>query len=177
MNESQFLRNQLLTELRHLQAVLKACTDAMATAPADSGADPFLQTCADYLIPSVKAFAARDRARLALHYERSSPSDQDGHSASAQLEGAIASATALWSASASATGDVKAFRRATQALAHWLAKREAAAEVLDDRTYTVEQWRKVTFINAKSIVEERERYRRVEAAVPLGVRGMDKNGH
>jgi hypothetical protein len=64
--------------------------------------------------------------------------------------------------------------RAVQALAQWLTKREEAAEVLKDQTYTVAQWRKVAFIDAKSIVEERERYARVEAALPLGVRGMGK---
>jgi hypothetical protein len=175
MNETQFLRNQLAIEQRHLEAVLKACTDAIANAAsANSSTDAFLQTCADYLTPGVKAFAARDRARLALHYERSSPSDQDGHSASAQLEAAIASATALWTAAGSAREDVHALHRAVQALAQWLTKREEAAEVLKDQTYTVAQWRKVAFIDAKSIVEERERYARVEAALPLGVRGMGK---
>jgi hypothetical protein len=177
MNEIQFLRSQLATEQRHLEAVLKACTDAIANAAADSNADAFLQTCADYLTPSVKALAARDHARLALHYERSSPSDQDGHSASAQLESAIASATTLWAASGSAREDVKTLHRAVQALAQWLTKRESAQDVLADRTYTVAQWRKVAFIDAKSIVEERERYTRVKAACPLGVRGMDQNGN
>ena len=177
MNETHFLRNQLATEHRHLEAVLKACTDAIASAPPDSPADVFLQTCADYLMSGVKAFALRDRARLALHYGRSAPSDQDGHSASAQLESAIASAVALWAGVESAGVDTKALRRATQALTQWMAKREAAKDCLDASAYTVEQWRKVSFIDAKSIVDERERYARVEKALPLGVRALERNGH
>jgi hypothetical protein len=173
MNETQFLRSQLASEQRHLEAVLKACTDALASTSSDSPADTFLQTCVDYLTSSVRAFAARDRARLVLHYGRSTPSDQDGHSASAQLEAAIASAVTLWSRIGPERIDVKALRRATQALAQWLSKREAAAECLDPSSYTVEQWRKVALIDAKSIVEERERYARVESALPLGVQGLE----
>jgi len=172
MNETQFLRNQLATEQRHLQAILKACTDAIANAPADSPADAFLQTCADYLMSSVKTLAARDRARLALHYGRSPPSDQDGHSASAQLEAAIASAVTLWSHIDPKAVDAKTLHRALQALAQWVAKREAAKDCLNDAGYSVEQWRKVAFVDARSIVEERERYSRVDAALPLGVRGL-----
>jgi hypothetical protein len=177
MNETQFLRNQLATEYRHLEAVLQACTDAIASASKDAALDDFMRTCSEYLAPTVKAFAARDRARLALHYARSAPSDQDGQSASAKLEAAIASASTLWSRWNPTSGDITSLHRATQALAQWLAKREAAKDCLDDRAYTVEQWRKVAIIDAKSILEERDRYMRVEAALPLGARRMERDGH
>jgi hypothetical protein len=176
MNETHFLKSQLATEQRHLEVVLKACSDVIASTPGDSPADAFLQTCVDYLTPGVKALADRDRARLALHYGRSPPSDQDGHSASAQLEAAIAAATALWGRVGSKAIDVEALHRAAQALEQWLVKREAAKECLDASAYTVEQWRKVAFIDAKWIIDERERFARVENTLPLGVRGLDRNG-
>ena len=176
MNETQFLRNQLAVETKHLESVLTACTDAISNTGVDSASTEFLHKCLDYLSPSVKAFADRDRARLALHYARSTPSDQDGQSESAKLEGAIAHAQALWTKADTARDDIKILNSAVQALNQWLAQRNDA-DCLSDRSYTVEQWRNVAFVSAKSIIEERARYTRVEAALPIGVRGMGRHGH
>lgn len=178
MNEIQFLRTQLTTEHRHLEAVLDACTKAIASTQPHTDTNAFLRICAEYLLAAAKTLTARDRARLGLHYARTGPADQDP--GVAKLESLLSAASTQWAALEAAldTQDlVPTLHRATQALGQYLRQREAARECLDDSSYTVEQWRKAAFIDAGSIVEERKRYQRVEAALPLGVHEMDRHGH
>jgi hypothetical protein len=178
MNEIQFLRSQLQTEHRHLEAVLQVCTDAIANPPTQPDVHTFLQYCADYLLPAVKALVARDRARLALHYARAPTADQSKTPDAIKFESMLDTVSTQWAVIDPASTDLlPTLHRSTQALGQLLRARGAASTALDDSSYSVEQWRKVAFVDARSILDERSRYRRVEAALPLGIPGMERHGH
>jgi hypothetical protein len=178
MNEIQFLKAQLNTEQRHLEAVLQACTQAIASSSTTPEVDAFLRACVDYLLPSVEAQTARYRARLGLNYARSASADQPKSADALKLETLLEAVSAHWAAVEAASADLlPALHRATQALGQLIRAFAAASAVLESSAYSVEQWRKSAFVDARSILEERTRYARVAAALPLGIQLLERNGH
>jgi hypothetical protein len=173
MNETQFLRKQLALEHQHLQSVVRMTHAALASAAEGTAPDEFLRTCADYLMHAVRLLEARDRGRLELHYARHGRTDQDSDRPARDLERAIDEAKPHWQNVEAALGTgaplVPALHRPIKLLGNWLMKRAAAAQTLDDGSYSVEEWRRTSFVNAGSIFDERNRYNRVEAARPIGI--------
>jgi hypothetical protein len=122
--------------------------------------------------------STRERAGLELHYARSATVDLRKSPDVVKLETLLDAVNAQWAAVDPASTDLlPALNRATQVLGQLLKARVSASDVLDNSGYSVEQWRKSAFIDARSILEERDRYRRVEAALPLGTQEMKPHGH
>lgn len=177
MNEIQFLRSQINTEQRHLEAVLRVCTDTLASGQSGADTDAFLRVCADYLTPGVKALVARDRARLDMSNARTGSTGVSESADASRLETLLDQVSTRWAELAGAATELRpALHRATQVLSQLLRAREQVPARLDDSALTVEQWRKAAFVDARSILEERNRYQRVGAALPLGVEELERHG-
>lgn len=161
MNEIQLIRAQLDTERTHASAVATAC--AAGSEPAD------LRTAAtDYLLCVLGWFDERDRRLGEL--VRTRP-DLGG-----QLRHGIAEALAQPGASAAALEKLKATQGdptvTWQALAQfvgtvWERRRDAIDVLLASITRPAD-WRAIAAIDADSILEERRRFERVNAACPPG---------
>ncbi|HTD13349.1 MAG TPA: hypothetical protein VK676_14895 [Steroidobacteraceae bacterium] len=162
MNEIQLLRVQLATERLHVGAVATACAAAW------SGAADLRAAGHDYLLCVLGWFDERDR-RL-REFVRTHP-DVRGHErqgfedalgqpggsdeALEKLKAAQGGASLAWQALAQFVGTV------------WERRRGAIDALLATITRPAD-WRAIARLDADSILEERRRFERVNAACPPG---------
>ncbi|HTT41959.1 MAG TPA: hypothetical protein VMG33_02740 [Steroidobacteraceae bacterium] len=172
MNEIQLLRTQLETERAHVRAIAAACAATFATAsPAaldsSSPLEEFRQACLDYLVCVLVWFEERDR-RLAAQALPGDGADpwaallaQAGNSRAAleRLEAAFA---------AGANGATRWQEFAQFIDGPWSARRAALEAALAASGHTG-PWRRVSGLDADTVLEERSRYARVTATAPASV--------
>jgi hypothetical protein len=184
VNEIQIIRDQLAAERLHASAVANACAAALGHPTNPEGANgaqraEFRQACVDYLVCVLAWFEERDQRLADLARLRLPPAQpsrraleealaRPGRSreALAKLEAACAAAIA-----GAADGRVQprwqAFAQYFNGI--WCARREALDALLASMSRAAD-WRAVAGIDADSILEERRRYARVGAALPVGTR-------
>jgi hypothetical protein len=158
VNEIQLIRAQLATERAHALVVASAC------AAASAGAVDLRAAGLDYLLCVLGWFEARDRRLTELLRARLDAGDgarrgleavlaQPGASGEAleKLEATEGHASVGWQAVAQFVGTV------------WGPRREAIEALLAGITRPAD-WRAIARIDADSILEERRRFERVNAA-------------
>lgn len=181
MNEVELIRTQLATERLHATLVAGACMKALDESAAlleSLDLTAFCQTCVEYLVWVLTRFEARDRMLLDLGYSRHGGEDRrrelqellgrpdKSREALTRLETALdrngekgidgPTPQSSWREFAQFfTGD-------------WAAQREAVDEIFG-RTATVAEWRSMAGLDATSILDERNRFARVQAAAPPGI--------
>jgi hypothetical protein len=181
VNELQLIRSQLTAE-RNRAAELAATFATEGTgAGADMGtangpgADVALrQACVDYLVFVLTRFEERDQMLADLIRARFAGSDATrealldalarpgaSREALAKLEAALRATSPP--ARAEAPNLTPAAEFAAYFAGPWRMRRDAI-DVLQEAHLRVSDWRAVSFVDADSIVEERARYSRVQAA-------------
>ncbi|HVW67573.1 MAG TPA: hypothetical protein VHB68_01305, partial [Steroidobacteraceae bacterium] len=167
--------SQLDLEKQHAASVSRACASALAAASTQGGSPApgladFRQACVDYLVWILTRFEEREQVFHDLLRARL-PSDDPQRRAA---EGALATAgssrealakleTALGSDGTARWNDFLQFF--TQA---WSQRRDELDRLFAQHAKTTD-WRTVSAIDADSIFDERHRYARVQAALPVGV--------
>jgi hypothetical protein len=184
-NEVELIRAQLATERRH--AALVASAFVRALEEEESGAvleslelSAFCQTCVEYLSWVLTRFDARERSLVDLGHARVGGAERrelqeiigrPGKSREAleRLEAALENADDEQGVMVSPQGSWRDFARFVGS--DWSARREALDEVFA-RTATAAEWRSMASIDAGSILDERNRFARVQAAAPPGIELM-----
>jgi hypothetical protein len=175
MNEVQLIRSQLATERKHASAVANACADALERAGTDasSGGSPlgeFRQACVDYLVCVLAWFEERDQ-RLADLLRASAPAADPTRAALQEVlsqPGRSREALERLAAAVAGTPRHGWLEFAQYFNGVWSARRDAVEGLLA-ASQRVADWRAIAGIDADSILEERQRYARVRAALPAGL--------
>jgi hypothetical protein len=186
MNEIEFIRTQVATERKHVEAVSNACAaavDAMGRArPAERAAlEEFCETCADYLVYVMARFRARDQVHYQLLYARLSPGNQEDRALLLHLEKTLAAGRTGLMKLESSLAERRKNRLTARDLAtvcqeyighlqETMGMRRDRIQNLFDRYYGVEEWRHASLVDADSILDERARYAKVQAKLPPGIR-------
>jgi hypothetical protein len=187
MNEVELIRSQLATERRHAEEVANACASALDDPDAqlfDSQAlGHFCQTCVDYLVWVLARFEQRDQVLIDLRDSRPAGEErrralQEIHGrpgksreALARLEAAVGrpSGEQPGPAEESVPSSPNLWREFAEFFNRdWSSRRDALDEVFS-RAATVAEWRMISAIDADSILDERSRFARVQAAAPPSV--------
>jgi hypothetical protein len=170
MNEVELIRTQLATERRHAAQVAAACVRALeesASVLESLDLTFFCQTCIEYLVWVLTRFEARDRLLLAgagAGGELAAVMSRPGPS----REALILLDTSLDCPSPESPQG--SWRELAQFFsADWSARCEAVDEIFG-RTATLADWRSMAGIDASSILDERLRFARVQAAAPPGIK-------
>lgn len=174
MNEILLIRNQLAAERIHAAAVVTACGQSLSME-----ADAFRRACTDYLARVLASFDERDRRLAALCAQR--PADDPLRRALTEAPAATTAAQRLHVAlggesapdGASAVTRWQEFARYVEAV--WNVRRKLIEGLLAPDT-RVGDWRVVAGMDADSILEERDLYARVRAALPPGLELADAEG-
>lgn len=183
MNEVELIRAQLATERRHAAQVANACVSALEdpSQGLDSLAQTaFCQACVEYLAWVLTRFEERDQVLLDLGYTRAGGADRrraleeilgwpgKSREALTRLQAALdrISSELERDPAASPAGPWREFAQFFNG--DWSARREALDELFA-RGATVADWRKMSGIDADSILDERNRFARVQAAAPPSV--------
>jgi hypothetical protein len=179
MDEIQLIRNQLAAQRQHASAVANACARALEPAGthelAGGSLGEFRQACVDYLVCVLAWFEERDQrlsdfarvasadaARRTLEEALGRP----GRSREAleKLEKAVAGARDNGD-TAAAHGTQQSWQEFARYFnGVWNARRDAIDALLA-QALRASDWRAVAGIDADSILEERQRYARVRAAL------------
>jgi len=183
MNEVEIIRSQLAAEQSHAAEVVNACAAVFGSAGSAAGsADTtarFREVCVSYLVWVLARFEERDQTLSELLATRQSEADGAPGEAVRQL-GALVSRTGTSREALSRLEAAFAGGDSDGARAHWQefarffdsawAPRRAALEAALAEHLDVADWRAVCAIDADSILDERNRYRRVVAQLPAGIR-------
>ena len=174
------IRAQLTAERQHASTVANACATALGRRNAvalSSGPalEEFRQACVDYLVCVLAWFEERDQRLSDLWHARLAPADagrraledllaSPGRSREAleKLEAALA-CTSAPSPGSRAQESWREFAQFFNSV--WSARRDAIDALLAASPRTTD-WRLIAGIDADSILEERQRYARVSAALP-----------
>ncbi len=174
MNEILLIRNQLAAERTHATAVVAACGQSLSReAPA------LRRACTDYLARVLASFEERDRRLTALCAQR--PDEDPLLRALREAPAATGAVQRLHSAlggepAADAAGAATRWREfARYFAAVWSVRRNVIEALLAPNT-RVADWRALAGIDADSILEERDLYARVCAALPPGVELAEAEG-
>lgn len=181
MNEVELIRAQLATERRHAAQVANACVSVLED-PAQvldgQTLVTFCQTCVEYLVWVLARFEERDQMMLDLGYAR--PGGEDRRRELQEILGwpgkSREALTRLQAALDRTSGDrtlgsppLGPWREFAQFFNGDWSRRREALDGLFGRFATTADWRKVACIDADSILDERSRFARVQAAAPPGV--------
>lgn len=182
MDEIQLIRNQLAAQRQHASAVANACARALAPAAthalAGGSLGQFRQACVDYLVCVLAWFEERDQRLSDFAHARVASADaarrtleealgRPGRSREAleKLEKAVVGARDSGD-TAAAHGTQHSWQEFAQYFnGVWSARRDAIDALLA-AALRASDWRAVAGIDADSILEERQRYARVRAALP-----------
>jgi hypothetical protein len=179
MNEVELIRAQLATERRHAALVANACVTALED-PASQldglALTAFCQTCVEYLVWVLTRFEERDQALLDLGYSRPGGEDRrralqlilgrPGKSREALTRLQTALDRTVADPATPGTSLQGPWREFAQFFnVDWTARRGALDELFG-HTATVSEWRTMARIDADSILDERNRFARVQAAAP-----------
>lgn len=168
MEELAILRGQVGTERRHLAAVRAACRAARPSGRKLDGAGPFFTAARDYLLYITDRLHSQDLAHARLLRPRVAA----GSEAAALLDDLEATLGELQTAR-QALGDSRDPVNGVSAFLDFLegvlGRRRHSLEPLFTEHYTIDDWRAASAVDADSILEERERFAAVRAALPPGV--------
>jgi hypothetical protein len=177
MNEVELIRAQLSLERQHAFDVARA----LAAAGARNGASPdswqsFRQGSVDYLVWILSRFEQREQTFHDLLRERAGPDNFETRALERALNQPGTSREALTRLEAAlgspSRTEVERIARWTdfeQFLANvWSARRDALDELFGQQA-KVTDWRAVSGIDADSIFDERSRYAKVRAVLPVGI--------
>jgi hypothetical protein len=184
-NEVELIRAQLATERRHAALVagafVRALEEESAAVLEGLELSAFCQTCVEYLSWVLNRFEARERSLVSFCHSQDGGAGQrelleilgrPGTSREAlerletALEGSLEGAEGEQGIAASVQGSWSDFARFVGSA--WRARTEAVDEVFG-RTATAAEWRSMASIDAVSILDERSRFARVQAAAPPGI--------
>lgn len=174
MDEAAFLRQQVSTERRHMAEVKNAARAALASSAATQSAAKgelahFATAAIAYLVFIMERFNAQDQAHCELLRPRVPLSDTDDLAVLDDLEATLSLSRQAIAELASAANPVEGLRAYVAFFDEVLAIRRHVIQHLFEAHYSIDDWRKASFVDADSICEERERYSAVEAALPGGV--------
>ncbi len=181
MNEIQLIRQQLETERRRASEVAEACVGTFSRAgnsrDAAAARAQFLDACVEYLVSVLTRFEGRDQRLSDLWETRLAATDPQRRTLEELLSGPGASCEALERLEAavsprparSEAGKQRAWEEFAQFFRSAWSVRRAALDALFEANARTADWRSVGGIDADAILEERERYARVQATLPAGV--------
>jgi hypothetical protein len=168
MNEVQLIRAQLGLERQHAAEVVRLLADSSKRLAAVAA---FQQAAVDYLAWILSRFEERDQVFHDLLRKRFATEDPTRRAVEAALalpgssrEALTKLETALGGTNDSAWTDFLRFFSSA-----WSARRDEI-DRLFERQPKVTDWRSVSGIDADSIVDERARYTRVQATLPIAAR-------
>lgn len=168
MDELAILRGQVATERRHLIAVKAACRTALSAGRATTGVDDFARVAGDYLLYLGRRLLAQDHAHAVLLRPRLAPGDTASHQLLDDLEATLKQLRAALQALDGEPDRAAGLFDYLEFVDCVLAKRRHALEPLLAAHYSIEDWRAASFVDADSILEERERHAACQAAAPAG---------
>lgn len=174
MNELEFIRQQVSTERAHMGAARAAMAAALAADYPLAVLEPFARAAARYLVFVVRRFNRQDLEHCAILQPLIPAGDTTDHKTLADLAETLwmssraieELALALESPAAellSACGNYNQFYRDV------LVGRRHAIYHLFERHYGVAEWRRASFVDADSVLEERELFGAVGRALPTGI--------
>jgi hypothetical protein len=175
MNEVELIRKQLSLERKHAFDVASALSTAGAGSDEHHLEEPFRAASVDYLVWILTRFEEREQTFHDL-LERVSVNDAERRAAEQSLALSGTSREALSKLEAALGSEagslIERVGRWTD-FQHfftgpWSARRDAL-DALFSKQAKVTDWRTASGIDADSIFEERTRYARVRAALPIGV--------
>jgi hypothetical protein len=182
MNELEIIRSQLAVEQAHAAEVVNACAAAFgstgaAPAPADTTA-LFREASVSYLVWVLARFEERDQTLSELLASRQSLANGSIAASARHLAALISRAGTSREAlsrleAALGAGESPAARAGWQEFGRffnsaWVPRRAALEGALTEHL-GVADWRAVCAIDADSILDERNRFRRVAAELPAGM--------
>jgi hypothetical protein len=180
MNEVELIREQLATERQHAADVARACATALAAGGSQgterlASLGAFRQAGVEYLVWILTRFEEREQVfhdLLRNRFPAENPNRRAAEAALAlpgtsrealvKLEAALGSIADADRGAARWTDFLRFFSGA------WSARRDEL-DRLFERQAKVADWRAVSAIDADSIVDERGRYARVKATLPVGI--------
>lgn len=169
MDELAILRHQVSTERRHMAEVKNACRAALGVEHG-AGCGTFFGAAAAYLGFIMRRFHAQDQVHVELLRARLPRTDASSHALLNDLNAMlVTSREALGTLEQSADPE-RGIREYVEFFDRALAKHRHALNPLLEKYYRIEDWRKASFVDADSILEEQDRFRAVQAVLPSGVR-------
>jgi len=182
MNELEIIRSQLAVEQTHAAEVVNACAAAFGStgaAPAPSEATAlFREASVSYLVWVLARFEERDQTLSELLASRQSLANGTVAASARHLASLVSRAGTSREAlsrleAALGAGESPAARAGWQEFGRffnsaWTPRRAALEGALTEHL-DVADWRAVCAIDADSILDERNRFGRVAAALPAGM--------
>lgn len=169
MDELAILRGQIAAERRHLVDVKAACRAALQAGHQTTGLEQFAHACRAYLLYIGRRLLAQDHAHAVLLRPRLPPGDAASHQLLDDLEATLRQLRTALQALEAHAAPVAGLAEYLEFVDGVLAKRRHALEPLLTAHYSIEDWRAAAFVDADSIIEERERYTACQAAAPPGM--------
>ncbi len=174
MNELEFIRQQVSTERAHMGAARAALAAALAADYPLAVLEPFARAAARYLLFVVRRFNRQDLEHCAILQPLIPATDSRDHKTLADL------AETLWLSSRAIEGLgvslesppadlLGACGTYNQFYVDVLVRRRHAIYHLFAQHYGVAEWRRASFVDADSILEERELFDAVGRALPTGI--------
>lgn len=164
MNEIELIRTQLSVERQHATAAARACASALAATP-DAAIEPFRAVAVEYLAWVLSRFEEREQLFHDLLRKRFAADDPHRRAAEAALALPGSNREAL----EKLAGALESGRGGSGFLhfftGPWSLRRDELDRLLGAHT-KVTDWRTVSGIDADSMVDERNRWARVEATMP-----------
>lgn len=158
MDELALLRDQVATERRHFAAVKEACRAALR---AGGDREALADTCRAaiaYLAYGARRLHAQDHAHVLLLRPRIASGDAANHRVLDDLASTLERARAALLALESAPDPVAGVTTYLDFVDEVLGRRRHSLEALFQAHYSIDDWRATSFVDADSILEERERY-------------------
>jgi hypothetical protein len=174
MNELEFIRQQVSTERAHMGATRAALGASLSARYPDDVLEPFARAAAQYLVFVVRRFNRQDLEHCAILGPRVPAADTGDHSTLKDLADTLQLSTEAIERLAAAAGAplpdlLAACREYDRFYREVLVQRRHAIYHLFERHYGIEQWRRASFVDADSILEERRLYGQVQQTLPAGL--------
>lgn len=174
MNELEFVRQQVSTERSHMGATRAALAAALAADYPQGTLTPFVNAAAVYLVFVVRRFNRQDLEHCSMLTPLVPASDAEDRAALVDLSETLRlSSGAVDKLAAALPGTpaelLAACRDYNRFYTDVLVKRRHAIYHLFERHYGIENWRRASFVDADSILAERDLYAAVAATLPKGI--------
>lgn len=168
MDELALLRDQVATERRHFAALKQACRAALQAGGDADGLAAACRAAAGYFSYSARRLHAQDQAHCLLLRPRVPRGDIADHALLDDLEETLRRSRGALQALEAAADPVAGTRNYLDFIDDVLGKRRHGLEHLFRAHYTIDDWRASSFVDADSILEERERFAAARGAFPPG---------
>lgn len=174
MNEQEFIRQQVQLERAHMGAARAALASALQGQYPPETLEPFARAAANYLVFVVRRFNRQDLEHCAILRPLVPASDTADLQVISDLEKTLQlSAAAIEALAARNAAPLPDLLAACQEYNLFyttvLGKRRHAIYHLFERHYDINSWRRASFVDADSILEERALYAAVTRTLPSGV--------